>query len=83
MASIFFHDCGASIVGGLIKKFAYVGDCMDKIINSNCKKCPDFLKEKCDGGDSKCMCRFCPRNLEACLTVKWCRESESPIIIEN
>lgn len=56
---------------------------MVKVINSNCKKCPDFKNLNCDGGDAHCMCRFCPRNLEACLGVKWCRESESPIIIEE
>lgn len=56
---------------------------MGNIINSNCKKCPDYLAERCDGGDAHCMCKYCPRNLEMCLGVKWCRESESPIIIEN
>lgn len=56
---------------------------MEKIINSNCKKCPDFIKNRCDGGDDHCMCRYCPRNLEVCLGVKWCRESESPIILEE
>jgi hypothetical protein len=56
---------------------------MEKIVNSNCIKCPDFINENCNGGDLHCMCKFCPRRLEMCLTVKWCRESESPIIIEK
>lgn len=56
---------------------------MTNIVNSNCRKCPDYVHSNCDGKDPHCMCKYCPRNLEVCLGVKWCRESESPIIIEN
>lgn len=50
---------------------------MKKIINSNCKKCPDFNSQMCTGSLSDCMCRFCPRNLGICIKMKWCRETES------
>ncbi|QCX34567.1 hypothetical protein FDN13_13140 [Caloramator sp. E03] len=55
---------------------------MVKIINSNCKKCPYLKAGSCSGEDKQCICRFCPRNIATCITVKWCRETESPLIIE-
>lgn len=55
----------------------------NKIINSNCKRCIDYEKKNCDGSDMGCMCKFCPRNLGVCMKVRWCRETESPIILEN
>lgn len=56
---------------------------MENIINSNCRKCPGFVNGDCEGNDPHCMCKFCPRNFEVCLQVKWCRESETSIIIEE
>jgi hypothetical protein len=55
---------------------------MNKVINSNCKSCPDHLNNKCEGSDNQCMCKFCPRNLGLCVRVKWCRETESPVIFD-
>ncbi|KMT20878.1 hypothetical protein [Clostridium cylindrosporum] len=52
---------------------------MKKIINSNCKRCPDFEKKNCMGDLSDCLCRFCPRNIGLCIRVRWCRETESPM----
>ncbi|SKA84982.1 hypothetical protein SAMN05443428_10695 [Caloramator quimbayensis] len=54
---------------------------MSKIINSNCKRCPYYSKN-CNGDDSQCICRFCPRNISNCVTVRWCRETESPFVVE-
>lgn len=56
---------------------------MGTVINSNCKKCPDYINNKCDGGDLNCLCKFCPRNLSVCIEVRWCRETESQILFEN
>jgi hypothetical protein len=43
----------------------------------NCKNCPDFLKENCDGRATDCMCRRCPRSLGKCMITKYCSETES------
>lgn len=56
---------------------------MANIINSNCKRCPYFKAGNCSGDDKKCICKFCPRNISTCITVKWCRETESPLVIED
>ena len=47
------------------------------IVVYNCEKCPDFKQNKCDGKEVNCMCKKCPRNLGQCLTVRYCRETES------
>lgn len=56
---------------------------MEKVINSNCKKCPEHLTNRCEGEDENCLCKFCPRNMSVCIRVKWCRETESSIIFEQ
>ncbi|EYE87962.1 alpha/beta hydrolase [Fervidicella metallireducens AeB] len=56
---------------------------MEKVINSNCKKCPEHLTNRCEGEDENCLCKFCPRNMSVCIKVKWCRETESSIIFEQ
>jgi hypothetical protein len=43
----------------------------------NCKNCPDFLNENCDGKATDCMCRRCPRSLGKCLITRYCSETES------
>ena len=43
----------------------------------NCKTCPEFLNNNCDGQDEKCMCKRCPRNLGKCLITRYCSETES------
>ncbi|KOA20061.1 hypothetical protein CLHOM_14910 [Clostridium homopropionicum DSM 5847] len=48
-------------------------------IKSNCSKCIEFKNNECDGKAEDCICRKCPRNLGQCLTVKYCRETESII----
>ncbi|MEG0371114.1 MAG: hypothetical protein RR645_02340 [Clostridium sp.] len=50
---------------------------MKEIINSNCKRCPDYEKKRCAADLADCLCRFCPRNLSVCVKVRWCRETES------
>ena len=49
----------------------------------NCDKCPEALSKSCNGEGSDCVCKRCPRNLRQCLTTKYCRETESVIIIED
>lgn len=44
---------------------------------NNCKYCPDFKEEKCDGNAADCICRKCPRNFEKCIITKYCTETES------
>lgn len=56
---------------------------LSSVINSNCKKCPDFKNKKCDGKDMNCICKFCPRDMAACITVRWCRETESQVWFED
>jgi hypothetical protein len=46
------------------------------ILAENCKHCPEY-QLRCDGNDSGCICFKCPRNLGQCITVKYCRETES------
>lgn len=52
------------------------------MISRNCGQCPDF-GEKCNGGDIYCMCLECPRDLATCIVTKYCRETESILIIEK
>jgi hypothetical protein len=47
----------------------------------NCKGCPDFTENKCDGKTEDCICRRCPRNLGKCITTKYCTETESILYI--
>lgn len=47
----------------------------------NCRMCPDFTSQKCDGKADNCMCRRCPRNLGKCLTTRYCTETESVLDI--
>ena len=56
---------------------------MKELVNSNCKKCPDFMNNNCKGSDPNCLCRFCPRNMSVCMKVRWCRETESQIVFED
>jgi hypothetical protein len=56
---------------------------MDNMVNSNCKKCPDYISGKCNAFDVQCLCKFCPRDLGMCIRVKWCRETESSIYFED
>lgn len=48
----------------------------------NCKHCKEYREKSCDGTASDCMCRRCPRNLGQCLTVRYCRETESVLMEE-
>ncbi|SHI87960.1 hypothetical protein [Clostridium intestinale] len=48
----------------------------------NCAHCPEYKKGTCNG-DKDCMCYECPRNLGQCLCVKYCRETESILTIEE
>jgi hypothetical protein len=48
----------------------------------NCKQCPDFLKNNCDGKWQECICRRCPRNIEKCMDTKYCTETESVVIFD-
>lgn len=48
----------------------------------NCSKCPEN-KKRCNWNIEQCMCKRCPRNLAECLIVKYCRETESPIYMEE
>jgi hypothetical protein len=59
------------------------GLALDKMVNSNCKKCPDYRNGNCTALDIQCLCKFCPRNIEMCIRVKWCRETESSIVFEE
>jgi len=52
------------------------------LVNRNCGHCPDF-KKKCAGGDSSCMCLGCPRDLATCIVTKYCRETESVLILDD
>jgi hypothetical protein len=56
---------------------------MERVVNSNCKKCPDYINNKCSGSDVNCLCKFCPRNMSLCIKVRWCRETESQIVFES
>lgn len=49
------------------------------IEGSNCKHCPEFDENRCDGTAEDCMCKRCPRNLGQCIITKYCRETESTI----
>lgn len=49
----------------------------------NCKYCPDFKKQRCDGKATDCLCRACPRNMGQCLCVKYCRETESVLNLDE
>lgn len=46
-------------------------------VNNNCKVCPEYNAQKCDGNADNCMCRKCPRNFGTCLCIRYCRETES------
>lgn len=46
------------------------------VLAENCKHCPEYRKS-CEGNDPGCLCCRCPRNLGQCITVKYCRETES------
>jgi len=46
------------------------------ILAENCKHCPEY-QSSCEGNDPGCICFGCPRNLGQCITVKYCRETES------
>lgn len=59
------------------------GEIMDKVINRNCKRCVEYQNGKCSGDQVDCICRFCPRNLSICMKVRWCRETESQIVIDE
>lgn len=48
-------------------------------IGENCRYCPEFKKNTCDGKATDCMCRKCPRTLGQCLITRYCRETESII----
>ncbi|MNF15366.1 hypothetical protein D3C80_2179470 [compost metagenome] len=48
----------------------------------NCAHCPEYKQGTCNG-DKDCMCYECPRNLGQCLCVKYCRETESILTIEE
>lgn len=48
----------------------------------NCRRCPEQSKGNCSGNATDCMCKRCPRNLGQCLTVRYCRETESPVYME-
>ncbi|GAA0731216.1 hypothetical protein GCM10008905_33280 [Clostridium malenominatum] len=48
-----------------------------KIIDNNCKHCPDFNNKTCNGDSNNCMCKRCPRNLGKCLVTRYCTETES------
>lgn len=50
-----------------------------KVVRINCERCPEFKSKECDGKSNQCMCKKCPRNLGECLTVRYCRETESTI----
>lgn len=52
------------------------------VVNSNCKKCLYYKGNKCDGSDVQCLCKFCPRNIDICAKIRWCRETESQVIFE-
>ena len=57
----------------------------------NCKYCPEFEKKRCNGDycpenctwitDEGCLCYKCPRHLGQCKCVKYCRETESILIL--
>lgn len=51
------------------------------IVVFNCKKCPEYINNNCDGKVNNCMCKNCPRNLSQCIITKYCRETESVIEI--
>jgi hypothetical protein len=59
------------------------GDKVKVIVNSNCKKCPDYEKDRCNGQEIQCTCKFCPRNMSICIKVRWCRETESPVVFDE
>jgi len=46
----------------------------------NCKVCPEFEANKCDGKDEGCLCKRCPRSLGKCLCTRYCTETESVLI---
>jgi hypothetical protein len=56
---------------------------MSVVVNSNCKKCSDFQNKACDGKDGNCLCKFCPRDMNICKKVRWCRETESTFVVED
>lgn len=48
----------------------------------NCKYCLEFNKT-CDGTAKDCLCRRCPRNFGQCIVVKYCRETESVLFLDE
>jgi len=52
------------------------------ILAENCKHCPEY-QQSCEGNDPSCLCYRCPRNLGQCITVKYCRETESVLELAN
>lgn len=53
------------------------------VVQENCKRCPEFQTNNCDGNAENCMCRNCPRNLGECIITRYCRETESVIFAED
>ncbi|MEL5863805.1 hypothetical protein [Clostridium cochlearium] len=49
--------------------------------NNNCKSCPEYLNNKCNGNLQNCICKNCPRNLGKCIITKYCTETESILYI--
>lgn len=49
----------------------------------NCGKCTQFTDKKCDGKAYDCLCKRCPRNLSECLIVRYCRETESVLYVDE
>ncbi|MBU3210694.1 hypothetical protein [Clostridium algidicarnis] len=47
------------------------------MIENNCKVCPEYINNNCEGGALDCMCLKCPRNLGKCMITKYCTETES------
>lgn len=50
-----------------------------KVYKDNCMRCPEYKDNNCNGQATDCMCKNCPRNLGECITVRYCRETESTI----
>lgn len=53
------------------------------ILSNNCLKCYEYIKNNCRGNMSDCLCVKCPRNLGECFKVRYCRETESIIEMEE
>ncbi|MFA9398566.1 MAG: hypothetical protein ACERKV_09910 [Clostridiaceae bacterium] len=53
------------------------------LIYENCKSCPEYRNNRCEGNDTSCMCFKCPRNLGECIITRYCRETESVLDLDN